>query len=208
VLPKKNIKYEILRRLILVFSQTDVTTHTKKTVQINKNIPYYLTTVGLFILMKFGFTIAGNNDLTFLLKPTEKLIGLLTGSQSVYLSESGYFHEHLNIIIDKSCSGFNFWILCFLLFTYLTVRHFDKSIHKFLTIPTALFGAYVLTIFVNTSRIFVSIVVQSQTKSIFLNHQDIIHEAIGITTNLTFLILAYVLIENFLNHKRYNAKFA
>lgn len=184
-----------------------VTTHTKKTVQTNKNIPYFLTAVGFFILLKFGFTLADNNDLTLLLKPTDKFVGLLTGSQSVYISDNGYFHEHLNIIIDKSCSGFNFWILCFLLFAYLTVKHFDKSIQKSLSLPTSLFVAYVLTIFVNTSRIFVSIVVQSQTKSIFLNHQHIIHEAIGITTNLTFLILAYVLIEKFLTHKRYHAKF-
>jgi len=177
-------------------------------VQTNKNIPYYLTAVGLFISLKFGFTLADNNDLTFLLKPTDKLVGVLTGSQSVYISDSGYFHEHLNIIIDKSCSGFNFWILCFLLFTYLIVKHFEKSTHKFLTIPTSLFVAYLLTIFVNTSRIFVSIVVKSQTESIFMNHQHIIHEAIGITTNLTFLILAYALIEKFLKHKQYNAKFA
>lgn len=164
--------------------------------------------VGLFILLKFSFTFADHTDLTFLLKPTDKLIWLLTGSQSVYFSESGYFHEHLNIIIDKSCSGFNFWILCFLLFTYLIVKYFEKTLYKFLTIPTALLVAYLLTILVNTSRIFVSIVVQAQTKNFFLNDQHIIHEAIGITTNLTFLILAYVLIEKFLNHKRYNAKFA
>lgn len=174
----------------------------------NKNSPYYLTAVGLFILMKFGFTLADNNDLTFLLKPTDKLVGLLTGSHSVFLSDNGYFHEHLNIIIDKSCSGFNFWTLCFLLFTYLTVKHFDNSLRKFLTIPTALILAYLLTIFVNTSRIFASIVVQNQTKNIFLNQQHIVHEAIGIVTNLTFLILAYVLIEKLLIHKRSNAKFA
>ncbi len=183
-------------------------THTIKTVQTNKNIPYYLTAVGLFILLKFGFTLADNNDLTILLKPTDKLVGLMTGSHSVYLSDSGYFHEHLNIIIDKSCAGFNFWILCFLLFTYLTIRHLDKSIHKFLTIPTALIGAYLLTIFVNTSRIFASIVVQTQTKNIFINEQHIIHEAIGITTNLTFLILAYILIDKILINKPHNAKFA
>lgn len=190
------------------FIYVTVTTHTKKTVQTNKNTPYYLTAVGLFILLKFGFTLADNNDLTFLLKPTDKTVGLLTGSQSVYISDSGYFHEHLNIIIDKSCSGFNFLILCFLLFAYLTVKHFDKSLQKILMLPTSLFVAYVLTIFVNTSRIFASILVQSQTKSVFFNHQHIIHEAIGITTNLTFLILAYVLIEKLLTHKRYNAKFA
>ncbi len=175
--------------------------HTKK------NTPYYLTAVGIFILLKFGFTLSNNNDLTFLLKPTDELVGFLTGSQSVYLSESGYFHEHLNIIIDKSCSGFNFWILNFLLFTYLTVQYFDKTLSKILTVPIALMGAYLLTIFVNTSRIFASIVVQAQTKSLFLNQQHIVHEAIGVITNLTFLILTYVLIDKILTHKRHHAKF-
>src|SRR5690606_40562495 len=58
-----------------------------------------------------------------------------------------------------------------------------KSLQKILMLPTSLFVAYVLTIFVNTSRIFASILVQSQTKSVFFNHQHIIHEAIGITTD-------------------------
>jgi exosortase K len=177
-------------------------------VQTNRNIPYYVIAVGLFILLKFGYTLADNNDLNFLIKPTDKLVGFLTGSHSVYLSESGYYHEHLNIIIDKSCSGFNFWMLCFLLFTYLALKHFDKTLSKSLTIPTAFVGAYLLTIFVNTSRIFASIVVQSQTKNILLSHQHILHEGIGIITNLTFLILAYILIEKLLIHKRHNAKFA
>jgi exosortase K len=167
-----------------------------------------LTAVGLFILLKFGFTVADNNDLTFLLKPTDKFVGLLTGSQSIYLADNGYYHNNLNVLIDKSCSGFNFWVLCFLIFTYLTVRYFDKHFHKTLTIPFALIGAYLLTIFVNTSRIFASIVAQTLTKNIFLNQQHIIHEAIGIITNLTFLILAYILIEKLLIHKRHNAKLA
>ncbi len=184
-----------------------VSTYTKRTVQTNKNIPYYLIAIIFFILLKFGFTIADNNNVTFLLKPTDKLVGLLTGSQSVYISSSGYFHERLNIIIDKSCSGFNFWMLCFLLFIYSTIKHSEKPIQKILSLPTSLFVAYVLTVFVNTSRIFVSIVVQSQTNNIFLRHQHIIHEAIGITTNLTFLILAYILTEKYLTYKRYNAKF-
>jgi exosortase K len=177
------------------------------TFQTNKNIPYYLSGIGLFILLKLAFTFADNGDLTFLLKPTDKLLGLLTGSQSAYL-DTGYYHEKLNILIDKSCSGFNFGILCFLVFTFLTVRYFDKTLHKILTIPTALVSAYLLTIFVNTSRIFVSIIVQNQTKTILLNQQHLVHEAVGIITNLSFLILAYYLIEKHLIQKRHNAKLA
>jgi len=176
--------------------------------QINKNILYYLAAIGLFILLKFWFTSADNNDLAFLLKPTDKFVGLLTGSHSVYFTDNGYYYDELNILIDKSCSGFNFWILSFMLFTYLTIKYIDKHFYKLLAILFSLIGAYLLTIFVNTSRIFVSIIVQNQTRNIFLREQDIIHEAVGIITNLTFLILTYYLIEKILTHKKYNAKLA
>lgn len=170
---------------------------------ITKDISYYLTTAGIFILLKFGYTVANNNHLTFLLKPTDKLVGLLTGSHSVY-THSGFYHEKLNILIDKSCSGFNFWILSFLVFTYLGIKHLDKPLYKILSIPTALFFAYLLTIFVNASRIFASVIVQNQTKILLVNQQNLIHEAIGVITNLSFLVLTYYLIEKLLI--QHNAK--
>ena len=169
----------------------------------NRNIPYYLTAVGLFLLLKIGFTFADNSDLIFLLKPTDKLVGLLTGSQSVFLAEDGFFHEKINIVIDKSCSGFNFWILCFLVFVYLGLKYFDKHLHKILIFPTVLFCAYLLTVFANVSRIFASIIVQNQTANIFPNQQYLIHESVGIITYFSFLVLAYYLIEKFLKHKNY-----
>lgn len=176
--------------------------------QTNKNIIYYLAIAVLFILLKLGFSFATNDNLLFLLRPTDKLVGLLTGSHSVYIAHIGFFHSKLNILIDKSCAGFNFWILSFLVFTYPAIKYLDKPLHKVLCVPTALIGAYVLTIFVNTSRIFVSVIVQAQTKNIFATRQHLIHESIGIITNLSFLILTYYLIERILTHIQHNAKLA
>jgi exosortase K len=175
-------------------------------VQTNKNIPYYLTAIVLAILLKFGYTRANNNDLIFLLKPTDKLVGLFKGSQSVYIADKGYYHDNLNILIDKSCSGFNFWVLCFIMFTYLTLQYFDKALHKILIIPTVLCCTYLFTIFVNSSRIFASIIVQNQSNKILLNQQHLIHETVGIVTNLSFLILAYYLTDFLLTNKKHNAK--
>ena len=171
--------------------------------KINKNIPYYLTAAGFFVLLKICFIFADNNDLTFLLKPTDMLVGLLIGSQSVYIIDYGFFHEKMNIVIEKSCSGFNFWILCFLVFAYLGLKYSNKHLHKILTIPTALLFAYFLTIFANTSRIVASIVVRNQTVGIFPSKQPLIHEVVGITTYFTLLVLVYFLIEKFLKHKNY-----
>jgi exosortase K len=137
------------------------------------------------------------------LKPTDKLVGLLIGSQSVYLADGGFFHEKINIVIEKSCSGFNFWVVCFLAFAYLGLKYFDRHLHKTLTIPTALFCAYLLAILANASRIVASIVVRNQTIGIFPDNQPLIHEIVGIATYFTFLVEVYFLIEKFLKHKNH-----
>ena len=173
----------------------------------NRNIPYYLMAITLFVILKFSFSMAGNRHLAFLLKPTDAVIGLLTGSDSVYIANCGYYHAQLNVIIDKSCSGFNFWVLCFLLFTYPAIKHVDKPLSKLIVLPASLGGAYLLTLFANTSRIFVSIVVQAQAGNLLPGRQHIVHEAIGIITNLTFLVSAYILIEKLLStNKRRHAQ--
>ena len=171
-----------------------------------KNISLYITGATIFILMKIAYRQAETNDLTFLLSPTSQLVGIVTGSKPVHQAESGYYFESLHIFIDKSCSGFNFWALSFFLFLYLAVKHFNKISNKILSIPIALITAYLLTVLVNSSRIFVSIIVQSRTKNIITTQQHLLHEGIGIITNLTFLILTYIIIEKTLTHKRPNAK--
>ncbi|EDM44776.1 hypothetical protein SCB49_14430 [unidentified eubacterium SCB49] len=174
--------------------------------QIQKNLPYYLTVLGIFSCLKFSFTLANNNNLQFLLKPTNKLVGFLTNSHSVFFSNKGYYFENLNILIDKHCSGFNFWVLSFLIFSYLLLKYFNKRIYKIATIPLALTTAYLLTLFVNTSRIFVAIIIQDYTKNTVLEQQDVLHEIIGVITNLTFLMLTYLLVEKLLIFKQNNAK--
>lgn len=181
--------------------------YNKITVQTNKNISFYLTTIGLFILLKFGYTLADNDNLIFLLKPTDKIVGILTGSQSVYFSDKGYYHDSLNILIEKSCSGSNFFLLCFCMLTFLYLKYANKTIFKFLSIPVALITSYLLTIFVNTSRIFVSIIMQQQANNFLPDRPHLIlHEIVGVITNLTFLILIYIVSEKFLTNKYQNAK--
>lgn len=172
-----------------------------------KNLPYYLTAFGIFILLKFGFTLTDTEDLAFLLKPTDKLVALLTGSHAVYNPSKGYYHANINVLIDKSCSGFNFWILSFLIFIYLTIKYVDTTLFKIISFPVTLVGSYLLTIVVNTSRIFTSIVIQNQTRNM-IEQQHFIHESIGIITNVSFLVLCYVLTEKYLTKKRANAKLA
>lgn len=91
--------------------------------------------------------------------------------------------------------------------TFLFLKYADKTFFKYLTIPFALIVSYFLTIFVNASRIFVSIIIQQQANN-FLSDRPhlILHEIVGVITNLTFLILIYIVSEKFLTNKYQNAK--
>ena len=170
----------------------------------SNNFFYYLSAVALFIILKVAFSLASVDDLLFLLKPTNSIVSLLADSQSIFIDNKGYYHQNLNILIDKSCAGFNFWLLSFLVFTYLLMGHTENR-RKFFVVPTSLLLGYLLTVFVNSSRIYASIIIQNQTAFTQIS-QDYIHEAIGIITNLSFLILAYYLTEKFLIYKKFNAK--
>ena len=166
-----------------------------------------MVAVGIFILIKLSYSLANNDDLTFLLKPTYKMVEVLTGSQFFYIPDIGYYCEKLNITIEKSCSGYNFWILCFIMLTFLALKYFERPFHKALIIPVALFTAYFLTIFVNTSRIFTSIILQGQANNFLPSRPHyMLHEIVGIITNLAFLILIYILTQKILIKKPSHAK--
>lgn len=159
-----------------------------------KNNPYFIAVGGIFILLKIRFKLASFEDLLFLLKPVDTIVGLMLNSQARYLPDVGYYHVGWNIAIDKSCSGFNFLLLAFVLFALILLPYFEKKIHKIGAVLGAFLGAYLLTIFANSSRIYTAIVVQNQTIDSFPENQHTIHEAVGIITNVSFLVLAYFIL--------------
>ncbi len=168
----------------------------------NSDLLYYLIMIVFFVILKFAYTLAETNHLTFLLTPTTKIIELVSGFQSVYIDNKGYYFQQLNIVIDKSCSGFNFLILNFLMLTFLFLNYFKKGKDKITAVFTALIIAYVFTIIINSFRINTAIIFEDKI-ALFVNlNRDIIHQAIGIIINLTFLILIYLITEKILNHKK------
>ena len=160
----------------------------------------------LFMLLKFVFTFTETNHLIFLLSPINTIIEFTSGFQSVYLDNKGYYFEQLNIVINKSCAGFNFWILSFLMVTFLSLKYFKNRKYKIIAIFISFFGAYVFTILVNSFRINTALVFQNKLQQLINLKSEIIHESLGIIINLTFLVLIYLIIEKILNKKESNAK--
>jgi len=164
---------------------------------LNKQIPFYLAAGILFLLLKLFHNIADHDALQFLLWPTSKLVAIMTTDPGNYLPETGYFHKKLNIIINKSCSGFNFWLICFLMLYSLGIQRIKKSRDKALWLAVSLFLAYGLTFFVNSARILIATFIK---RSEWIPKTNWLHQAEGVFTYLFFLILIF-LIADFLFKK-------
>ncbi|MPR35618.1 exosortase K [Salmonirosea aquatica] len=164
-----------------------------------RNLPYQLAALAIFVLLKLAYTQADTSDLAFLLGPTDTLVGLAANSPSVYDSASGYLHPDLNITIDKSCSGFNFWMLSFLMLSFLSLRYLSQSSHKLAALPLALLCAYGLTIFANTSRITIAVLLQNQFPHVPPPYQAWFHQAQGTFVYLSCLIGLYLTLDYLLS---------
>ena len=74
------------------------------------------------------------------------------------------------------------------------VKNIKGRFKLFLIIVFALFLSYIITVFANTSRIIVSIQAQ-EIANIFLPKRPhlMLHNLVGVTTNVIFLIVIYYL---------------
>ena len=173
--------------------------------KLSKHSTYYLTGIILFIGLKLMYSNANNNQVFILLKPLDKIVGFILDSHSVYNNDIGFFHEKLNITIDKSCSGFNFLMLSFILLYFSLLKSLKSHFFKISAILVAIFFAYSFTLFVNASRILTAIFIEKNTD---LNYAWL-HEAEGVFIYLSFLITLYISI-NYVQNKIINTyeKFA
>lgn len=157
--------------------------------------PYYLIAGMLVVLFKLAYVFSDTNDLMFMIYPVDKIVSFVSGSRSLFIPGTGFYHENLNITIEGSCSGCNLCIILFVLLTYSGLKYFDKTAHKIILIPLSLILSYCLTLCINASRILTSVLVRHARIEIPGFSDKLIHEMIGITTNLFFLIAIYFLIE-------------
>ncbi|SDJ75513.1 exosortase K [Pedobacter sp. ok626] len=155
-----------------------------------KNTFHYILGILLFGIFKIAYTQMDANDLFFILLPTDKIISVLTNSPGTFLNDLGFLHQDLNILIEKSCSGFNFLILSFIIGYFISLNHFHNRGGKYLLIPLSLLLSWILTLFVNTSRIIIAILLNKLIKP-QLQVGPWLHQAEGTFVYLFFLILFY-----------------
>jgi exosortase K len=146
------------------------------------------------LILKFLFSTSATEDLLLVLSPVNSVVELFTSSHSVYINDKGYFYADMNVVIDKSCAGINFLILCFCI-TACSASQYYKQHTQWLLIPVCLVISYTLTIAVNSCRIISAITLLNAHQDFPWIKSPWLHEAQGSLFYLTFLIAIFLLIQ-------------
>ncbi len=146
----------------------------------------------LFLGLKFGYRQAELQDLWLFLQPTSHLVALASSSTSVFVAGEGFMNSALGICIDKSCAGFNFFTLCFVMLSFLAYQRVSTGYRIVWFIPALLLLSYILTILVNTTRILFSTFLHQPKLNLMASPPPWLHEAEGAFVYLSFLVLIYL----------------
>lgn len=149
--------------------------------------------------LKWWYRTATVEQLGFVLTPVTTLISLLTGAASTLVAGQGHLFPELGIVIDRSCSGINFFIITTASFTFLWLRRSDAGCSRSILATIIVIGAWALTILANTGRILLMV----HLDDFGLHVGPSVHEALGAFFFLASLLLASLAFDRLLPHKRH-----
>lgn len=145
--------------------------------------------------LKWWYRTATVEELGFVLRPVVTLVGLISGESWTFSSEQGYLLPTLNVLIDRSCSGVNFFVITAATFAVIVLKNTNGGRARPLQAVIAAIAAYGLTILANTGRILVMI----RLDHLQLHPSPRVHEAIGAFFFLFALLLATLALDRLIS---------
>lgn len=175
--------------------------------QKSANWPFYILIGLVFILLKLFFRHADVHQLRLFITPPALALQSITGDIGSYSPQGGYLFKNLGVAINKSCAGFNLFLIAFLTTSTLVLQYAEKWRHKLIALTISLLVAYLFTMLTNSFRIYVAILGQ-QIADLYLPTRPHLqlHEAIGVLVNLFFLILFYFFLQQTLKKHQIHAE--
>jgi len=168
--------------------------HTRKHFVLQNGI-FYLVVLVIAIGLKYHYSRAGSDELTWILAPTSGLVEHLSGIRFENEAHTGFVNHEYRVIIAPSCAGVNFLIIAFCTAVFSGIHRIERWRIKLVWLATGAISAYLLTLVVNTLRIILSI---------YMYNADIywgwitpqrVHRLEGIVIYFFFLCLFYMIIK-------------
>ena len=118
---------------------------------------FYAVGVILAIALKYHYSVAGSEDLRWVLSPTAWVVQQLTAISFEWEEHTGFVSRTFGVIIAPSCAGVNFLIIAFSTLYFTTIRLMPSGMWRALWLGITLGISYILTIGVNGLRIVAAV---------------------------------------------------
>lgn len=162
------------------------------------NIALHIIYLLLFYLIcSYNYQSLTFENLLFLIKPVNTIFVFFVKTEPIYKSGSAYYYESLNIVINKSCSGFIFFITSYVIIYSIILKYEKRILIQKCNFALTLLLSYLATIYFNSARIIISYLAQN-TANYFLPNRPhhLIHEVTGqIVYIISYFIIIYILIK-------------
>lgn len=151
----------------------------------------------LFIIILFFkhiYSCAPIEYLKWIMHPVSIIISSLTGMPFIWEAGTGYVNYDSMIIIARSCAGVNFLLLAFVLLSYRKLKS-TSIITGCIVLFISLTIAYLYTLFTNSIRILLAIIIFKSKMFDHIIDEATLHEYEGIAVFFSGLILLQFILE-------------
>ena len=145
--------------------------------------------LGVVLLRQF-YSQADSADLDFMLYPLQLLVSVFTGLHFVAMSE-GYFHAGEDVLINASCAGANFWLICMSSWFGWMLLSANSGRTLLLSLLWILPVSWAFALLVNASRIALVIRLEAALPGVAipLNHFEL-----GAVVYISYLLASMLLL--------------
>lgn len=166
-----------------------------------KNFIFYALTLLIAFFLKAFFSNAATDDLNLILHPTSQVVNAITASSFEYVVGKGYAMEGSSVVINKTCSGINFFIIAFTMAAFMGIAAFENIRGKIWSLILCVGCGFVLTVLVNGFRISAAIFFLERFHSFDFITFPLSHHVQGILFYFSFLVIYFIGVRELIRRK-------
>ena len=158
-----------------------------------KNWVIYFFTCTAVLVLNALYRSGDSSLLTWILAPTSRWAGILSGLSFEPLPGKGYVNEAIRFLITPSCSGVRFLQIVILMLVFSHTHHIRGGAGRLLWLPFCFGFSYLSTVLVNGGRIALAIYLPEWMERAGIRvpglTPDRLHMLIGTVVYFSFLLL-------------------
>jgi len=145
--------------------------------------------------LKRYYADARADDLLWILTPTTRIVGVVTGADFTLQSGEGYFSRERMFLIEKSCAGINFMIAAFVMLVFALFSRVRSVSWGAGVLAMSSAAGYAAAVVVNAVRIVVAMWLAAHPGAIPSIDAADLHRLEGIVVYFGGLVLLYEVVQ-------------